>query len=87
MRGRKPQYESRAAEFRIRLSAWKQIPEVLRPSLRALARELGTTHQLLAYYLDGLEKWRARENNLAARREYERALVAEAAAMRVEVES
>jgi len=30
----------------------------LRPSLRALATELGTSHQLLKHYLDGLEKWK-----------------------------
>jgi hypothetical protein len=61
MRGRKPQYESRAAEFRHRLSAWRQIPEVSRPSLRALARELGASHQLLQHYLDGLEEWECKE--------------------------
>ena len=58
MTGRKPKTESRAAEFRQRLVTWKQTPEPLRPSLRALARELGTTHQLLSHYLDGLEEWR-----------------------------
>ena len=61
MSGRKPIRESRATEFRRRLVAWKQTPEWLRPSLRALACELGTSHQLLKHYLDGLEKWRYKE--------------------------
>jgi transcriptional regulator with XRE-family HTH domain len=61
MRGRKPGYESRATEFRQRLIAWKQAPESLRLSLRALARELGTSHQMLAYYLYGLGSWQAEE--------------------------
>jgi hypothetical protein len=29
--------------------------------LRALARELGTSHQLLQHYLDGLEEWECKE--------------------------
>ena len=52
MSGRKPAYESRATEFRHRLTAWKRIPESSRPSLRALAREMDTSHQLLAHYLN-----------------------------------
>jgi len=59
--GRKPAYESRATEFRQRLSAWRQMPADERPSLRVLAGELGTSHQLLSHYLDGLETWRAEE--------------------------
>jgi hypothetical protein len=59
--GRKPKHESRARELRQRLIAWKQAPESLRPSLRGLARELGTSHQLLNHYLDGLQGWRVRE--------------------------
>ena len=62
-RGRKPRYESRAAEFRQRLIVWKQTPESMRLSLRALAADLGTSHQLLAHYLDGLERWRANEES------------------------
>jgi hypothetical protein len=61
MRGRKPNQESRSTEFRQRLIAWKQTPESARPSLRALARELGTSHQLLAFYLQGLKKWRYKQ--------------------------
>lgn len=61
MKGRKRKEESRAAELRQRLAVWQQTPEFMRPSLRALARELGTTHQLLTHYCDGLESWKARE--------------------------
>ncbi len=56
-RGRKPASESRAAEFRERLTAWKRTPGSLRPSLRAVARELGTSHQLLSHYLNTFDKW------------------------------
>jgi hypothetical protein len=61
MRGRKIKQESRAAELRWKLVAWKQTPESSRPSLRALACELGTSHQLLSHYLDGLEQWEYNE--------------------------
>jgi hypothetical protein len=71
MRGRKPEYESRAAEFRQRLIEWKQIPESMRPSLRALARELGTSHQLLKHYLDRLEKWQYQERCRKAKQQSE----------------
>jgi hypothetical protein len=37
------------------------MPEASRPSLRALARELGTSHQLLGHYLKRLEKWQGEE--------------------------
>ena len=67
MRGRKPICESRAAEFRQRLVVWKGTPESLRPSFRALARELGTSHQLLQHYLDGLDEWQARDRYLRAK--------------------
>jgi hypothetical protein len=59
--GRKPAHESRATEFRHKLTAWKRTPESSRPSLRALARELGTSHQLLACYLKRLDQWQANE--------------------------
>jgi hypothetical protein len=59
--GRKPTQESRATEFRRRLMAWKQTPESARPSLRALARELGTSHQLLSFHLKHLEQWQGKE--------------------------
>lgn len=61
-RGRKPKQESRSVEFRQRLIVWKLTPESLRPTLRKLARELNTSHQLLAHYLDDLEVWQAKEN-------------------------
>jgi hypothetical protein len=61
MSGRNPKPESRGTEFRATLSEWKRTPENLRPSLRALARDLGTSHQLLAFYLKGLEEWQAEE--------------------------
>ncbi len=50
-RGRKPADESRARILRARLVVWKQTPESQRVSLRTLAAELGTSHQLLAFYL------------------------------------
>jgi len=59
MRGRKPKWESRAVEFYGTLARWKQAPESARPSLRALARELGTSQQLLSHYLERLETWQA----------------------------
>jgi hypothetical protein len=59
--GRKHLEESRANEIRARLAEWKRLPESSRPSLRALAKELGTSHQLLSHYLQGWEKWQAGE--------------------------
>jgi len=61
MRGRKHKWESRALEFYGRLARWKQTPESARPSLRALARQLGTSHQLLSHYLRSWAKWQAKE--------------------------
>jgi len=61
MRGRKPKWESRALEFYGRLASWKQMPESARLSLRALARQLGTSHQLLSHYLRGWPKWQAKQ--------------------------
>jgi len=60
-RGRKPASQSRAEEIRERLLSWRQTPEPQRVSLRALARELGTSHQLLGHYLTRWEKWQAKE--------------------------
>jgi hypothetical protein len=62
MKGRKKKQESRAQEMRARLLVWKQSPESLRPSLRALARELRTSHALLQHYLSSLGKWQAQED-------------------------
>jgi hypothetical protein len=61
MRGRKLKSESLGIEIRARLSEWKQMPEYSRPSLRALARDLGTSHQLLTFYLKRLDEWQAKE--------------------------
>jgi hypothetical protein len=61
MRGRQPRWESRALEFYGRLARWKQTPESARPSLRALAHQLGTSHQLLSHYLRSWAKWQAKE--------------------------
>jgi hypothetical protein len=73
--GRKPAQESRATEFRRMLIAWKQTPKSSRPSLRSLACELGTSHQLLTFYLKGLEKWQAEEYWRQAREIRARAIV------------
>jgi hypothetical protein len=59
--GRKCAQESRAREFRRALLRWKQTLESSRPSLRALARELGTSHQLLSFYLKDLREWQSKE--------------------------
>ena len=71
MRGRKPKRESRATDFRQSLIAWKQTPVLARPSLRALACQLSTSHQLLKHYLDGLEKWQHKERMCKAKKESE----------------
>jgi hypothetical protein len=68
MRGRKSRLESRADEIRTRLIVWRQTPESMRPSLRALARELSTSHSLLQHYLDGLERWKCEQGYRKARR-------------------
>jgi len=60
-RGRRSKAESRANEFRQRLLHWENQPESFRPSLRSLASELNTSHQLLRHYLSGLSRWRAGE--------------------------
>jgi len=67
MRGRKPAAESRGSEIRARLTEWVRKPEFSRPSLRALARELGTSHQLLSFYLKNLHKWQSKEHWRQAR--------------------
>ena len=62
MRGRKRKEESRATEFRQKLVEWQQTPESLRLPLRAVARELHTSHALLQHYLNNLGKWQAEED-------------------------
>jgi hypothetical protein len=61
MRGRKSKQESRAEELRGKLAVWNQTTESARPSLRRLARELGTSHQLLSHLLERSEKWQSNE--------------------------
>jgi hypothetical protein len=61
MSGRRPAHESRATELRRKLIERERTPESSRPSLRALARELDTSHQLLAFYLKGLGEWQCEE--------------------------
>lgn len=70
-RGRKRKQESRADELRLKLIAWKAIPESLRPSLRALAAETRVSHQLLSFFLKDLEEWQFRDRYRKAK---ERAL-------------
>lgn len=60
-RGRRPADESNAVAIRTRLASWSREPEAQRPSLRALAVELGTSHQLLSFYLKGLNDWQKEE--------------------------
>lgn len=60
--GRKRVGSSRLMEFRQALSRWKDTPESMRPSLRQLAEQLGTTHQLLTYCLKRLGKWQAKDD-------------------------
>jgi len=60
-RGRKPAGQSRAAEFRERLAAWRRMPEFSRSPLRTVAQELGTSHQLLSHYLKTWDKRREKE--------------------------
>lgn len=66
-RGRKPAGESRAAEICPKLIAWERTPEHQRVSLRALAVELGTSHQLLGFYLRNLDRWEMKEYQEKAR--------------------
>jgi hypothetical protein len=75
-RGRKPASESRAAEIRAKLVVWKQTPEAYRSSLRGLAAEMGTSHQLLSFYLRRWDKWQEKEyrrkaNDIRSRAESE----------------
>ena len=59
--GRRPSDKSNAAAIRTRLVSWRQAPEQTRSSLRALAKELGTKHQILSFYLKGLNRWQREE--------------------------
>ena len=59
--GRRIANESRAAEIRTRLLTWKQTPEPQRISLRRLAAHMGTSHQLLSFFLKSWDKWLGKE--------------------------
>ena len=59
--GRKHTAASRALEIRARLQIWRATPESQRPTLRALAAEMQTSHQLLGVYLRGLDEWLAKQ--------------------------
>ena len=61
MRGRKPKQESRGTEICTRLTEWKRLPKSERQSLRSLACELNTSHQLLGHYLKQWHKWEAKQ--------------------------
>jgi hypothetical protein len=60
-RGRRTADQSQARAIRARLVAWQRTPEQQRSSLRTLARALGTSHQLLSFYLKGLAEWQMRD--------------------------
>jgi hypothetical protein len=59
--GRKPASQSRAGEIRAKLLAWRHTPEAKRVSLRALASEIGASHQLLSFYFRRLDDWQMKE--------------------------
>jgi hypothetical protein len=61
MRGRKPKAESQGAQIRTSLAEWKRTPKFARASLRALSRELGTSHQLLGHYIKQWDEWQSKE--------------------------
>jgi hypothetical protein len=63
---RKPKELSRANEFRQALVEWRRAPQGIRPSLRDLAKQLGTSHQLLSHLLTGLDLWLAHQTYNAA---------------------
>jgi (2Fe-2S) ferredoxin len=56
-KGRRPSAESDGDRIRARLKIWRDEAPEPRPSLRQLAKELGTSHQLLCFYLRGLDEW------------------------------
>lgn len=65
-RGRKPKEESRAEELHTELAAWRQLG-FLRPSLRKLAAQLGTSHQLLSHCIKSQDEWEARRQALRSK--------------------
>lgn len=69
MRGRRLKVDSRADELCRALDMWNLTNESRRPSLRALARQLSTSHELLRYYLARLEKRKYKEVSRVAEEE------------------
>ena len=63
-----------AGEIRTKLLAWKQTPEPQRVSLRALATQIGTSHQLFSFHLRRLDKWQMEEYQKKAREIRDRAI-------------
>jgi hypothetical protein len=61
MKGRKPKAESQASQIRASIAEWKRKPKFARRSLRMLAREFGTSHQLLGHYIKQWDKWQGKE--------------------------
>jgi hypothetical protein len=59
--GRKRLCESRAFEIRSKLQEWRLTPAAEKTSLRALAIEMGTSHQLLAFYLRRQGLWESEQ--------------------------
>jgi hypothetical protein len=60
-RGHRLANESNVTAIHSRLASWLREPEDQRPSLRALAIELSTSHQLLSFYLKGQNDWQQKE--------------------------
>jgi hypothetical protein len=70
--GRKSKQDSRANELRQALIAWKESPEGSRPSLRFLALQLRTSHQLLTHFLNTIDEWGLEERIRIAKERMER---------------
>lgn len=71
--GRRPANQSRGAELRAGLASWMRIPEDKRISLRGLAKQLGTSHQLLNSFLRGWDRWQVKEYRRQAKEIHVRA--------------
>jgi (2Fe-2S) ferredoxin len=64
-KGRRPSAESDGDRIRARLKFWRDEAPEPRPSLRQLAKELGISHQLLCFYLRGLNEWQSKVHQRA----------------------
>jgi len=75
--GRRLASESRSSEIRAKLLEWRRTPLDQRVSIRTLGVQLGVSHQLLSFYLKGLDKWQREEERkgykLKAQEIYDRA--------------